>query len=109
VLAQEQARRSKEFRDLIRRLADAGQRNILHSRRKIDAMERLRQTLGYEATLERGFAVVRDSGTVVTDTKAAGAASALEIQFKDGRILVGGKPSPSKRSGSKPPEQGSLF
>jgi exodeoxyribonuclease VII large subunit len=108
VLQQEQTRRGKAFTELVQRLSDAGRRNNLQFRRKIDALERLRQTLGYEATLERGFAVVRSEGRVVTDVAAAKAAPALEIQFADGRIEVGGK-NPPKKSRPAPPKQGSLF
>ena len=87
---------------------------------RLDALERVRQTLGYEATLQRGYAVVRGDGAVVTDTKGVKAASELEIQFADGRIKVGNggasasvpqKPNPKPVRKTKPdaPDQGSLF
>ncbi len=88
---------------------------IDRQRDRLVALERLRQTLGYEATLARGYAVVRGDGAVVTDVAAAGAAQALEIQFRDGRLQVGaaapGKPVARKASAKKPdpPEQGSLL
>ena len=72
-------------------------------------MDRLRLTLGYEATLSRGYAVVRGDGDVVTTKKAAGKAQELEIQFADGRIVVGGKAAPTRKAASKPTDQGSLF
>ena len=108
-LGQEQQRRHREFDKVVARLAEVGRRNLDNLHRKLDAAERLRQTLGYEATLERGFAVVRSDGNVVTDTNAAKAASSLEIQFADGRITVGGRPSSRAKPAKKPPEQGSLF
>lgn len=108
-LAQDQIRKRREFDRIVARLSDAGQRNLEALRRKLDAAERLRQTLGYEATLERGFAVVRSEGTVVTDSKSAKAASSLEIQFADGRVTVGGKSQARGKAPPKPPEQGSLF
>ncbi|WP_187430219.1 Exodeoxyribonuclease 7 large subunit [Roseobacter fucihabitans] len=107
-LRQEHARKSREFRAISRRLSDAGQRNITRWRSGIETLERLRRTLGYEATLERGFAVVRSEGVLVTDSKAAQQATALEIQFADGRVTVGAKPAPRKVA-RKPPEQGNLF
>ncbi|MEE2943674.1 MAG: exodeoxyribonuclease VII large subunit [Pseudomonadota bacterium] len=92
---------------------------------KLDGLERLRQTLGYEATLERGYAVVWDGERVVTNTKAAEKATSLEIQFADGRhvLVEGDQPAPTAvkktpekaapKSKPKPksesPDQGSLF
>lgn len=76
---------------MAQRVADAGQQRVNAARNKIEAMDRLRLTLGYEATLSRGYAVVRGDGDVVTTKKAAGKAQELEIQFADGRIVVGGQ------------------
>ncbi len=55
----------------------------------------MRQTLGYTETLKRGYAVVRGDGAVVTTTTAAAKASALEIEFADGRLL-GRRRQPAK-------------
>jgi len=56
-------------------------------RGQLDGLERIRQTLGYEATLKRGYAVVRDqSGQVVMTADAAKGADALEIEFQDGKV-----------------------
>lgn len=77
----------------------------------LDALDRLRQTLGYEATLGRGYAVVWAGDRVVTTAEAAGREAALEVQFRDGRLGVG-PGAGSKRSGkskTSPPQQGSLF
>ena len=106
-LQAEQQRRSDQLTRLLRQFCATGQRQLTGWRQKIDAMERLRVTLGYEATLERGFAVVRAGGNVITDTKSAKAASELEIQFADGRMTVGGKTP--RKTAAKPPEQGDLF
>ena len=38
---------------------------------RLDALDRLRKTLGYKATLSRGYAVVRDGDAVVTTQAAA--------------------------------------
>jgi exodeoxyribonuclease VII large subunit len=100
--------------------------HLADQKRGLDGLERLRQTLGYTETLRRGYAVVRDEkGTVVTRSHTALAAAALEIQFSDGRVTVGGaseeetpetalatpvKPKRKpKSSAGKPPDQGSLF
>jgi exodeoxyribonuclease VII large subunit len=78
-------------------------------------LDRLRETLGYKATLKRGYAVVRGDGAVVTTSAAAGKATALEIEFADGRFALGDKAKAPEKSDAapkpkrKPPEQGSLF
>ena len=88
---------------------------------RLSAVERMRQSLGYEATLTRGYAVVRDGEAVVATAKAAGKVQSLEIQFADGRIEVGNhttpapgraKPKAAAKTGPKTsnePEQGDLF
>ena len=93
---------------LTQRLSAAGTTRLDRLRARIDATDRLLKTLGYEATLERGYAVVRAEGQVVTTKSAAATAQMLEIQFADGRLTVGGKP-PKKPGKPKAPDQGSLF
>ena len=76
-------------------------------RQRLDALDRIRSTLGYAETLKRGYAVVRGDGNVVTTKAAAEAAVSLEIEFADGRL---GYAKPVvKRSKSEGPDQGSLF
>ena len=56
---------------------------------RVAGLDRLRETLGYAATLQRGYAVVRGGdGAVVTDVAGAKAAKSLEVQFADGRMNV---------------------
>jgi exodeoxyribonuclease VII large subunit len=99
---------------IVQRIKDAGEQRVTTARNKIEAMDRLRLTLGYEATLTRGYAVVRGDGDVVTTKKAAGKAQALEIQFADGRLVVGAKAASARKAPPKPTDpgptdQGSLF
>lgn len=101
-------RKKERFEAVVRRLSEAGHRQTAAWRDKIEAADRLRLTLGYEATLERGFAVVRSDGALVTGREAARKATRLEIQFADGRVTVGGK-APARKGPAKPPQQGSLF
>ena len=91
-------------------------------RQRLSALERMLGTLGYTETLRRGFAVVRrlpDAALVRNRAEAAGA-TALEIEFADGRLEVGQtaasgpepKPSTAKKRRAKtdtPGSQGSLF
>ncbi len=123
------ARRRQDLDRLGARLAALGNDRLRNAAERLAAVSRLHETLGYEATLERGYAVVRDGdGAVLTRAAQADAAEALEIQFADGRITVGagsatppeggsggpggarrsGKPASRNRDAGKP-EQGSLF
>ena len=105
--------KSRDLAGLATRLSDAGHRQTRAWRDRIEAMDRLRETLGYKATLRRGYAVVRGDGAVMTTRKAAKKAIALEIEFADGRLGVGGGSRAARaapQSGAKtPPEQGNLF
>lgn len=107
-LTQDRVRKADAFAKLAQRLSEAGQRQTQGWRQKIDALDRVRMTLGYESTLARGYAVVRGDGGVVTTSKDAKKASVLEIEFSDGRMVVGGKPA-AKSGGKVTPGQGSLF
>lgn len=90
-------------------------------RRMLADLDRLRQTLGPDETLRRGYAVVRVDGHVVTSFAGAKGAAALEIQFHDGRLPVqpmGAVPPPAtpaptprrpRGRDDPPPGQGSLF
>ncbi len=80
---------------------------------RLASLDRLRQSLGYPATLQRGFAVVRDAdGAVLTTAAAARKAPRLMIEFADTTL-----PATPDRKGARgsrddsttPPEQGRLF
>ncbi len=109
-------RKEREFEALCARLSRVGTGQIEGWQKRLDALERMRVTLGYTETLKRGYAVVRGDGDVVTTREAAAHAGALEIEFYDGRLDVigggGGSAKPTakaKKSKEKPPEQGTLF
>ena len=108
----EAARRTTEGRTSVDRLGTRLDTAFAQRTRRLgdrlDALDRMRQTLGYAETLERGFAIVRGDGHVVTTSGAAEAATSLEIEFRDGRLSLG--PKTAKKPGGKPPpDQGSLF
>lgn len=114
-ITQAHTRGKRELDAISARLERVGTAQISDLKKRLDALERMRQTLGYTETLKRGYAVVRGDGDVVTNTKAAGAASAIEIEFADGKVSLGeaSAPKPAKPAAKKPkpptPEQGSLF
>jgi exodeoxyribonuclease VII large subunit len=100
----------KAVQDLGLRLDKAPQQRLADLARRLEALDRTRQTLGYAQTLRRGYAVIRDGGGVVLTGKAAAeSAPALEIEFHDGRLAVPGRAGARKAGGTPPPEQGSLF
>ena len=107
------ARRSAEGRERLGGLAArldlavAQRRGRLADR--LQALDRMRMTLGYAETLERGFAIVRGDGNVVTTRAAADEAQVLEIEFRDGRLARGPRPPRKPGGGKAPPGQGSLF
>lgn len=112
-LVRDVALRRQRLDDLASMLQANGAVRVRSLTDRLQALDRLRETLGYESTLQRGYAVVWGDGAVVTSAKAAQKAEAVEIQFADGRFTpVGGKlarPNAGKKPKSKPPEQGSLF
>lgn len=95
---------------LSRRLSEAGQRQTARWQDRISTLDRLRETLGYRATLQRGYAVVHGEAGVITSKAEAERATALEVEFADGRLRLGGAAQATRKSKpGKPPEQGSLF
>lgn len=113
-LRRDLTQRRRDLTQLSQRMSDAGLRQIRGWREVLHAQDRLRETLGYKATLKRGYAVVRGDGEVVTTRDAAREAQALEIEFADGRLTLGEKgvvPAAKKPPKPKttPPEQGNLF
>ncbi len=126
-LSRDITRQKDKVSDLSRRLSDAGTRQVQTLKDRLASLDRMRETLSYTATLQRGYAVVRGDGQLVKTSAEASAASALEIEFADGRLSVGAggaaapsappqpapeKPKPAPKNKAKktpPPEQGSLF
>ena len=111
-LQAETGRKAQELDRLIRRLSDAATRQTHTWRDRLTAMDRLRETLGYKATLQRGYAVVRGDGEVVTSKSEASTAGALEIEFADGRLMLDHSAKPKRKPAKhKPdvPDQGNLF
>ena len=123
VITRDVTRKRTDLNRLSDRLIRAGTVNNDRLRARLDTLNRMRNSLGYEETLKRGYAVVWDGDAVVTTAVRAAEASDLQIQFSDGRISVGegcapvspapAAPKPKAKTTPKPkpdaPEQGSLF
>ena len=93
---------------LARRLEVAPAKRLADLSARLEALDRTRATLGYAETLKRGYAVVRGDGVVVTTKAAAEKAGALEVQFHDGRLVLGPRAARKGRAEGGP-GQGSLF
>jgi exodeoxyribonuclease VII large subunit len=106
----------RRLADVAARMEAAMAKGLADPAARLEGLERMRLTLGYTATLRRGYAVVRGDGQVVTSRAAAEAAAALEVEFADGRLTLGSRPGsgPSSSPPRKPAPggssgQGSLF
>ncbi|WP_209427264.1 exodeoxyribonuclease VII large subunit [Pararhodobacter sp. SW119] len=81
---------------------------------RLEALDRMRQTLGYRETLARGFAILRDGdGAPVTSAAVARVLPQFTVELGDGAFDAAAlAPSGAPKRGpkpAKPPEQGSLF
>lgn len=98
--------------DLGLRLDAALRRGQSQRRDALLRLDRMRQSLGPEETLQRGFVIVRGPGdSVVTSPATAAETPRLELQFAGGRRVAvrpegGDKP---KRRKTPPPEQKTLL
>ena len=110
-LAERSQRMRKDLGDLNFRLVQNFARQISELQQRLQATDRLRETLGYRETLRRGYAVVRSGEALITDVSGAKLAKSLEIEFSDGRfsVMQGGSVSSVKALPSPPPEQGQLL
>ena len=107
------AQKRRDLDAVAQRLSAVGSGQIKSMRDQLSALDRLRETLGYKATLQRGYAVVRANGALVTTASQAKAADVLDIEFADGRVTTGtsgAASTPKKPAKSNPTsDQGSLF
>ena len=75
-------------------------RLVAARRDRLERTDRMRVSLGYEQTLQRGFAVLRDgAGHVLTSAAEAARTPRFEVVMQDGRLQA--------RPDTDP--QGSLF
>ena len=104
--------------DAARRARPALDRIVLAKQNGLTSQAKLLETLSYQATLNRGYAIVRDGkGKVLRSAEHVVAAEAVAVTLADGTVdLAPTSPArPPKKTVSKTPpksdpgDQGSLF
>ena len=81
-------REHKNLKDLSLRLKKAYDIRVKDLETKLQSIDRLRETLGYRQTLDRGYAVIRSSDSVITDKSETLHLTDLVIEFRDGELPV---------------------
>ena len=116
--ARDSAKARERLAGLAERLDAAPKRRLDQTGERLAQAGRMLDTMGYDQTLKRGFAVVWGDGKVVTSRADAVAAAGLEVQFHDGRLSLGkggeAPPAPPAPAARKPKPggdggQGTLF
>ena len=97
------------YQQSAKNLSIAANQNVGGLKARLASLERLRETLGYKATLNRGYTVIRSGDAVITTTKQAKMSRVLQIEFSDGRLSVSGQLMNAKKSSIPRLGQGSLF
>ena len=81
--------RAKEMNRFVKSIEANIRLIIQRNQSALDGLERIRKTLGYEATLHRGYTVVRNKdGKLITRLKEADVNKELEIEFYDGKTSL---------------------
>lgn len=79
-------------------------------RAALEGLGRTLASLGPQAVLARGFAIIRDgTGAVLTRADAARRSPALEVEFADGRVTARVDRTPAARKKAADPGQGTLL
>lgn len=119
-LGQDLRRKRQSLIDIAKRARPAVERGLKSKTDRLNASAKLLTTLSHEATLARGFALVRDEGgKLVRSAPAAQQAEALKVSFSDGDVHVSAQAASGAQSAkatasqnpktSKKDQQGSLF
>jgi exodeoxyribonuclease VII large subunit len=117
-LGQRLRRERTRISDLALRASRAMPLRIREQHRRLDALAKLLESLGYDNVLKRGFALIRDeAGNVLRSAAAVSPGAELDIEFADGRVGatahgapgLGGKRRRTSPASAKPGRQGSLF
>ena len=78
----------KNLKDLSLRIRKAYEMSLTNLETKLQAIDRLRETLGYRETLNRGYAVIRSGDNVITEKAKALYETNLSIEFRDGELPI---------------------
>ena len=78
----------KNLKDLSLRVRKAYETSLTNLETKLQAIDRLRETLGYRETLNRGYAVIRSGDNVITEKAKALYETNLSIEFWDGELPI---------------------
>ena len=78
----------KNLKDLSLRIRKAYEMSLTNLETKLQAIDRLRETLGYRETLNRGYAVIRSGDDVITEKAKALYETNLSIEFWDGELPI---------------------
>ncbi len=122
-IEQDMQRQKDRIAQLGQRLDVVQSQRLERQRQHLSATGRQLEILSYKATLDRGYAVVRSGKDIITTRAAAEKAGALQVEFADGVLDIGGagkttapdtaaKRTSSPKPKTKPEEeggQGSLF
>jgi exodeoxyribonuclease VII large subunit len=103
----------QRLRDVAVRARPALMRLIDKRRTALGAESKLLETLSYQATLKRGYTIVRGSdGQLIRSAEIASGTDQFKISFADGDVVaapLGAAPPKPKAPPRKPGDQGSLF
>lgn len=94
------------------RLEPAARRAFDDRARHVDSLGKLLESFSYRSVLDRGYAVVRDQSGAVVSASDAKPGTALDIEFKDGKVgavVAGTPPAPRRPRVKAEGEQGSLL
>ncbi|WP_010141761.1 exodeoxyribonuclease VII large subunit [Oceanicola sp. S124] len=102
-ISRDLARQKGDLAETLARLSRAGEADLRRRRDRLGAAERMRETLGYKATLRRGYVLVHDGeGQLLRSRDAAAAASGLRLEFADGNLELGEMPARPVEEGGDP-------
>ena len=103
----------QRLRDVAVRARPALMRLIDKRAAALNTEAKMLETLSYQATLKRGYALVRDTeGRLIRSADIAARTDEFNVSFADGDVAaapIGGTPPKPKVPHRKPGEQGSLF
>ncbi len=91
-------RRENQLKDAAAGFSKSAILTVDERRKRLENLFRLLNSVSYRSTLQRGFAVIRDSGSkVVSRASEITNRAQLEIEFYDGKVSAEAQPVSSRR------------